>query len=315
MWTAAERSPTSSGSKPGSRASPATRSHPSARGRYAFPRPGRPTDMSAEKDITLEEKRVYAATSGRSEAFVACGVGLARVAVSDGLVGEFGLAWRGDARDVAAREGRLAVATGGDVLLASGAADEDPSFEPTGFGPATAVGVHEGVVAAGDGRVARLDGDGWTALCELEGVRAVDGDLLAAASGVHRLDGTHVGLRSARDVASAGLPIAATDDGLYYLGNGWMDAHDGDFRTVAADGERAHAATDDALYERRGAPDDWAAVDLPVEGRVVDVARAETTYAVTGDGTLLAYDPAEDAWRDRPLGLGDARAIAVVAPE
>jgi hypothetical protein len=48
---------------------------------------------------------------------------------------------------------------------------------------------------------------------------------------------------------------------------------------------------------------------------VVDVAHAETTYAVTGDGTLLAYDPAEGAWRDRPLGLADARAIAVVLAE
>jgi hypothetical protein len=254
--------------------------------------------MSAEKDIALEEKRVYAAATGRTEAFVACGVGLARVAVSDALVGEFGLVRRGDARDVAAGGDRLALATDRDVLLASGAADEAPTFEPTGFGPATAVtvaggGDRDAVVAAGDGRVARLDGEGWTTLCGLDDVRAVDGDLLAAGSGVHRLDGTHVGLRSARDVASAGLPLAATGEGLYYLGNGWMDARDGDFRTVAADGERAHAATDEALYERGDA----------------------TTYAVTGDGTLLAYDPAEGAWRDRPLGLADARAIAVVLAE
>jgi hypothetical protein len=276
--------------------------------------------MSAEKDITLEEKRVYAATSGRTEAFVACGVGLARVAVSDALVGEFGLVWRGDARDVAAGAGRLAVATAEDVLLATGGAGGEPAFEPTGFGPADAVGVGRGdgrddaerVVAAGEGRVARLDETEWTTLSALDGVRAIDGDLLAAESGVHRLDGTHVGLPSARDVASAGLPLAATDDGLYYLGNGWMDAHDGAFRTVASDGERAHAATDDALYERGDAPEDWAPVDLPAGGRVVDVAHAETTYAVTDDGTLLAYDPAEEAWRDRPLGLADARAIAVI---
>ncbi|MEF8840126.1 MAG: hypothetical protein V5A62_00675 [Haloarculaceae archaeon] len=277
--------------------------------------------MSAEKDITLEEKRVYAATSGRTEAFVACSVGLARIAVSDALVGEFGLAWRGDARDVAAGSGHLAVATDEDVHLATGTEGE-AAFEPTGFGPATAVGVggddgigrgSEGVVAAGGGRVARLD-EGWTTLSELEDVRAVDGDLLAAETGVHRFDGTHVGLRSARDVSTVGLPYAATDDGLYYLGNGWMDAHDGAFGVVAADGERAHAATDEALYERGGAPDDWAAVDLPVEGRVVDIAHAETTYAVTADGTLLAYDPAEGAWRDRSLGLADARAIAVVGP-
>lgn len=287
--------------------------------------------MSAEKDITLDEKRVYAAASGRTEAFVACGVGLARVAVSDALVGEFGLAWRGDARDVTAGSGHLAVAAVDDVYLARGAADdgerEGPTFDSMGFGPATAVGVdgdgsgsgsggsHQAVVAAGDGRVARLTEDGWTTLCELEDVRAIDGDLLAAASGVHRLDGTHVGLHGVRDVSSAGLPLAATGEGLYYLGNGWMDAQDGDFYAVASDGERAHAATEDALYERGGAPDDWTAVDLPVAEPVVDVAHAETTYAVTADGTLLAHDPAEGAWRDRPLGLADVRAIAAVGSE
>jgi hypothetical protein len=277
--------------------------------------------MSAEKDITLDEKRVYTAASGRSEAFVACGVGLARVTVSDALVGSFGLVWSGDARDVAAGSGRLAVAAADDVYLASeDSGDDGPTFEPTGFGPATTVGVGgddggrgtEGVVAAGGGRVARLDDGGWTALCELDDVRAVDGDLLATGRGVHRLDGTHVGLRAVNDVSSTGLPLAATDGGLYYLGNGWMDAHEGDFRTVASDGERAHAATDDTLYERGGTPDDWTAVDLPVEGSVVDVAHGETTYAVTTDGTLLAYDPAEGVWRDRPLGLADARAIATV---
>jgi hypothetical protein len=275
--------------------------------------------MSAEKDITLEEKRVYAATAGRTEAFVACGVGLARVGVSDALVGEFGLVRRGDARDVAAGPGTLAIADDQDVHVAAGAEDEEPSFEATGFGSATAVGVGGGdgergvgIVAAGDGRVARLDGGEWTTLCELDGVRAIDGDLIAAGSGVHRLDGTHVGLASARDVTSAGLPFAATDDGLYYLGNGWMDAHEGDFRVVASDGERAHAATEETLYERAGAPDEWDAVGLPVEGRVVDVAHAGTTYAVTDDGTFLAHDTAEGVWRDHTLGLSDVRALAVV---
>ena len=274
--------------------------------------------MSAEKDITLEEKRVYAATAGRTEAFVACGVGLARVAVSDALVGEFGLVWRGDARDAAAGGGHLVLATDDDVYLAAGTGDGDPVFEPAGFGPATAVSVDgsdRGIVAAGEGRVAHLDGGEWTTLCELGGVRAIDGDLLAAESGVHRLDGTHVGLRSARDVASTGLPFAATRDGLYYLGNGWMDAHEGDFRVIASDGDRAHAATGEALYERAGAPDEWVAVDLSVEGRVVDVAHAETTYAITDEGTFLAHDTAEGTWRDRTLGLSDVRAVAVVGSE
>ena len=60
-------------------------------------------------------------------------------------------------------------------------------------GPADAVGYRDGLVAAGDGRVARYEDGAWTTLADLADVRAVDGDMVAAAGGVHRLDGTHVG--------------------------------------------------------------------------------------------------------------------------
>ena len=277
--------------------------------------------MSAEKDITLDEKRVYGAKQAGTELFVACGVGLLRVSVSDALVGEFGLVHRGDVRDVAASEGVLVVATGADVLFGvaggEGATDGDGTgdvtFEPTGFGPAVAVSARGGPVASDGERVARFD-EGWTTTAELDGVRALNGGLVAAAAGVHRTDGTALGLPDARDVDAAGTPLAATDDGLYYLGNGWMRAVEkaaGGFRVVASDdaGERAHAAGE-RLYSRDGADDDWSAVDVP--GEVVDVAHAETTYAVTRDGTLWAFDPAEGAWRDRTLGVPDVRALAVV---
>ena len=257
----------------------------------------------SDEDISLDEKRVYADRAGTTTAFVASAAGVARVEVSDDIVGEFALEHRTEALDVAAADGRLAVATSGDVLVSEG-----DRLEETGFGPAAAVDYRDGLVAAGGGRVAR-QGDGWTTLCRLEDVRAVDGDMLAAASGVHRLDGDHVGLTDARDVSTAADPLAATDDGLYYLANGWMRALEGAFGVVAARGDgRAHAATDGTLYER--VDGEWDAVDLPVDGEVADVAYGPATYAVTRDGTFLA--DAGDGWRHRSLGLPGVSAVAVV---
>ena len=262
---------------------------------------------------TIDEKRVYGARSGATEAFVATGVGLARVSVSGDLVGEFGLADRRAARDVAARDGTLAVACEEDVLWGA-------TLDETGFGPARAVGFDRsgGLLAAGDGRVARYDaaaGDDegageWTALGECETVRAIDGDLVAAARGVFRVadDGlTHAGLDDARDVAVRGAPRVATAEGLYVLGNGWMDDGEGSYRVVASDGERTHAATDETLFEL--VDDEWRAVDLPVPEAVAGVAYADRVYAVTEDGTFLVEG--DDEWHTRTLGLPDVCGVAV----
>ncbi|WP_276258664.1 HVO_0234 family beta-propeller protein [Haloglomus litoreum] len=279
----------------------------------------------SDDDISIDEKRVYGAKTGTTAAFVATGAGLARVEISGDLVGEFGLAHRGGVHDVAGHDGRLAVAADDDVRLGIG-----DIFRPTGFGTATAVGWHDGTLhAAGDGRVARFDPDGdpavgdlddpapgtWTTAFEVGDVRAIVDDTVAAADGLFRLDGGHIGLADARDVAPS-VPLAATGDGLYYLGNGWMDALPGDFRAVvAAPDGRAHAATPDALYARAPGsdgygPEAWVEVDLPVTGHVVDVAYGpEATYAVTAEGTVLVN--AGDGWRDRSLGLPDARRLAV----
>ncbi|PSP45645.1 hypothetical protein BRC63_01255 [Halobacteriales archaeon QH_10_70_21] len=220
----------------------------------------------------MDEKRVYADREGATTAFVAAGAGVARVEVSADIVGEFALAARCTARDVAADDGRVAVATAEDVLV--GTAE---GFEPAGFGPADAVGYHGGLLAAGDGRLARYD-DGWETLTALDGVRAIGGDMVAAA-----------------------------DDGLYYLANGWMTALEGAFRVVAAGDGDAHAATADALYGRRDG--EWTTVELPVEEPVAGVAYGDATYVVTGSGTFLAN--AGDGWRYRSLGLPDVAGVAV----
>ena len=222
-------------------------------------------------DTSLDEKRVYADREGATTAFVASGAGVARVEVSADIVGEFALQRRCTARGVAASAGRLAVATAEDVLV--GTAD---GFESTGFGPATAVGYREGLVAAGGGRLARYHDDGWETLAELADVRAIDGDLVAAADGVHRLDGTPVGLEAVSDVSTAGRPLAATDAGLYYLANGWMTAVEGAFGVVAqdADGGTAHAAGE-RLYEREAERSE--ASDEPSGRREARAKRAPRT--------------------------------------
>jgi hypothetical protein len=260
---------------------------------------------------TLDEKRVYGEKAGRTELYVAAGMGVAVVSVSDDIVGEFTLDHRCAARDVAAGPDRLAVATDEDVLVSA-----EGGYTGTAFGPAVAVGFDgDRLLAAGpDGRVAARTDGAWTDLGTVTDVRAIGGRLVAGEEGVYRADDelTHVGLSDVRDVAGARQPLAATGDGLYYLGPGWAAALDGAFTVVASgpadDGDGpAHAATADALYERDG--EAWVERSLPVDGRVTDVTHGTGTYAVTAEGVVLV--DAGDGFRDRALGLRDVRAVAV----
>lgn len=277
--------------------------------------------MAGEDDV--ETKRIHTEPAETNVAYVAGGAGLARVDLSGDVVGRFSLVSREPAVDVVALAGGVAVATPEDVLLGDVAGDD--ALEETGFGAATAVGAYGGLVAAGDGRVARYGDGSWTTLCDLDDVRAVDGDLVATGSGVHRLDGSHVGLADVRDVTTAVEPLAATADGLYALANGWTRRLEGAFDVVAGTAEAggsatAHAAAGTGFYERsagggdgRGSDDPsdgWLAVDLPVDEAVVDVDYGTTAYAVTAGGTVLAAG--DDGWRFRSLGLPDVRAVAVV---
>ncbi|MFC7196902.1 hypothetical protein ACFQL4_23370 [Halosimplex aquaticum] len=241
---------------------------------------------------------------------------MATVRISGDQVGRFGLAHRCRARDVATTDGAALVATDEDVLVGP-----DP-FESLAFGPAVAVTADAaGTVVAADetGRVSRYDDGEWTELGAVEEVRALSAGLVAAADGVFRIDGdglASVGLDDARDVASAdGVPLAATGDGLYRLGNGWLRESEGSYTVVAAGDGKSHAATAEALYAR-GA-DGWEAVDLPAEGSVVDVAYGECVYAATESGTVLVEaDPELTAdgtggWRSRSIGLPEVSALAV----
>lgn len=263
---------------------------------------------------TIDEKRVFDDATGRETVYVASSVGVTAVSVSGNTVGEFSLAERCAARDISGVDGRLAVGTDDDVLVGG-------AFEETGFGPAVAVGFDGDALLAADadGSVSRRADDEWERVGSADGaVRAIDGDLAAADAGVYQVgDGLrYVGLDGARDVASGETVFAATDDGLYRLGNGWLDELDGEFRVVSTGGGRAHAATADTLYERRDG--DWTAVELPVDEPVAGVARGaaapprngDAVYAVTETGTFLA--DAGDGWRSRSLGLPDVAGVAVI---
>jgi hypothetical protein len=250
---------------------------------------------------SIDEKRVHGTNTDAAALFVACDIGLVRVAVAGERVGKIELTERRTARDLAIANGRMAVATDEDVL-----AGESP--EATGFGPATAVGFADELLAASPtGTVARREGDGWTEVGTVECVRAIDGNLLGTEGGIYRLtDGElhYSGLDDVRDVVTAGTPHAATATGLYRLGNGWMNALDGDFEMVSTDAAgRAYAATTEQFYTNDG---EWTPID-EIDRAVVGIADAGGVYAVTRDGTLLIET--NDGWREHPLGAGEARAV------
>ncbi|WP_411965130.1 hypothetical protein [Haloferax sp. YSMS24] len=271
----------------------------------------------ADFDLSIDEKRVYADKSGKQTVYVAAEMGVVSVDVSDDLVGGFRIDHRCSPRDIVGSPGEVAVATDEDVLLV-----HDDAYHELDFGPATTVGFHRNRVVAADesGRIARYGEDGWEELGTVEDVRALDGSLVAAADGVYRIGDsglTHVGLDDVNDVSDPagrlgsddGTLFAATDSGLYWLGNGWMDALEGTTTVVASmpDG-RAHAVGPDGLVSLEA--EEWVADPIPMDETVVGVAHdARAAYAVTDAGTFCVRTVKDD-WRTQVLGL-DAVGVAV----
>ncbi|MFC6719741.1 hypothetical protein ACFQGT_12855 [Natrialbaceae archaeon GCM10025810] len=271
--------------------------------------------------LSIEEKRVYGEREGAIEVYVASSIGVVRVRVSGDAVGEFTLLERCDARDVAAVGDDVAAATDEDVLVlertpgadAEGGdgdrADAEPAFEATGFGSAVAVGYYEAdLVAAGEGgRVARRVDGTWETLEEAlpAEVRAINGDLLATDGGVYRIhrgELDHAGLSDVRDVSVAGIPLAATGDGLYKLGNGWMKSLEGAFTAVAADPRteagrlaRAHAIGRPPAGDGGPPTDDEAEDAVDSGGAKGDDLDGEVLYAyVDGSGGVGGADGSDD---------------------
>ncbi|GAA0538271.1 hypothetical protein ABNG02_14955 [Halorubrum ejinorense] len=292
----------------------------------------------AEDDISIDEKRVYAGSAGRTDAYVATGSGIVRVSLSADKIGAFDMVARDAARDVAvlARDGRadLVVAATPDGLSVA-PVDDDPDFALVDDDPAVAVGVAGGrddalLVAREDGAVERVEFAGGetavastTPLGTVADPRAVDGALVAAADGVFRVTGDaveNVGLDDARDAAGAGMPLAATGAGLYWLGNGWMSVREGGADAVAADGDgHAMAVVDGDLLahaDAGGEWDDetWAVADLPVDETAVALGYGPgLSVAVTDAGTLCV--DAGDGWRHQVVGVRDVEGVALAVVE
>ncbi|WP_323172682.1 hypothetical protein [Natrialba sp. PRR66] len=262
---------------------------------------------------SIEEKRVYGTRDGATRLYVTSSIGVVRVRVAGDTVGEFSLCARCNARDIATvADGRVVIATDEDIREETAANRDtdaanrdDFALENTGFGPAVAVGATRStLLAAGpDGELGyrdlrnRNDGTDWhrCSADAITSVRAIDRDLVATDDGVYRFrpaDGEleHAGLSDVRDVSAAGIPLAATADGLYKLGNGWMAIREEPFETVTADPRtergrlaRAHAissadGSNSATVNdtnSRGAvyaftDDDWTAIETPDEP-IVDI--------------------------------------------
>jgi hypothetical protein len=275
---------------------------------------------------SIEEKRVYGDREGATHAYVAGSIGVVRVRAAGDAIGEFGLCDRCVARDITAAAGTIAVATDEDVRLldtTDATPDDEPTFVDAGFGPAVAVGGDDSrLIAAGsDGRVAQQAADGnWTALASDfdAAVRAIDGDLLATDRGVYRVYGgglDHAGLSNVADVSAPGVPLAATDEGLYKLGNGWMSVFEEPVGVVDADPQsapgsiaRAYACSNGTVFELDPATDEWRAADGPA-GDVVGFGYDDGVYAVTASGSFAATTG--DGWRSQVLGVDGITGLAV----
>ncbi len=272
---------------------------------------------------SIDEKRVYDDREGANVCYLATGVGVVRVDISDDLVGEYGVVRPGTARDVAVVGGALVVATGDDVTV---------DGEAAGIGPAVAVGTDaagEGLAVVEDETVRRLDG---TALGQVPDARAVDGGLVAAQNGVYRVRDrvNHAGLEDVRDVAGvargnadeggAGPPLAATADGLYALGPGWARRAAGAWRAVANGPDGAVALDAEGRVHRSasgaGRAETWERLPaLPNALGPVDCGRgAGVTYVAGADGRF-AVRLDGDEWRTRTLGTPRVTRLVVGEPK
>ena len=314
---------------------------PERRGGLMRPPTERPVMAPAEDDISIEEKRVYAGTAGRTDAYVATESGVVRVALSADKIGAFDMVARDEARDAAVLPRRdapdiLGVATAEGLRIApvgDELAFETVAVEPVGSDPLVAVGVDRGafLVALETGEIDRVElGDGdseptGASVGTVPEPRAIDGPLVAAGDGIYQVTGAGraeldaVGLDDARDVAGAGMPLAATGAGVYWLGNGWMTALSGDADAVAADGDgHAMAVVDGDLFVH-GDGDDWdgatwTVADLPVAETPVALGYGPgISVAVTDAGTLCV--DAGDGWRHQVVGVRGVAGVALATVE
>jgi hypothetical protein len=125
-----------------------------------------------------------------------------------------------------------------------------------------------------------------------------------------------VGLGDVHDVSGTSMPLAATDDGLYWLANGWREAIEAATSHVAADGDgHALAATEEGLFAHADASWDrgaWEHRSIPVAGSVTALAYGPGIALAVTDAGALCVD-AGDGWRHQILGVREVGGIAARA--
>jgi hypothetical protein len=259
-------------------------------------------DSGAVDDATAD-RRLFGEQVRTQTAYIACDLGVVRVSLAGGRVGQAGVTERCTATSVAADGERVVAGTVGGVLV-----DEGDGFERLGDPfEVAAVGLASGRILAGgdDGRVLAWTPDhGWETLGEVDGPERFDGAFLGADSGVYRVTETlePLGLSAATDVAGDGS-FAATENGIYRRkADGWEQEHERPATTVVTAGGDVHAAGEQGVLERTG--EAWTSVDTPAEP--VDLSSAGMLCGITRDGTLIITESGADGdrrWRSHPLGL------------
>lgn len=304
----------------------------------------------ADDDISIEEKRVYAGRAGRTDAYIATGSGVVRVSISADKIGGFELVADTPTADVAVRAKRggpplLALATDEGLRVAP-LSDEtsDLTLSTVTDSPAIAVdGTEKGfLVGTAEGTIEHLeivstavDTDGATVehthtaqIGSVPEPRAIDWPLIATVEGVYQVDstGTHetltrVGLGDVNDVSGVGVPLAATTDGLYWLGNGWMTAINRPTTLVASDGDgHAMAVVDGEMIVHNGGESDpsgwdgntWTTHPLPVDETPVAVGYGPGVSAVVTEAGTVCVDVG-DGWRHHVVGVRTVRSVALAA--
>lgn len=285
-----------------------------------------------EGDDASDERRLFGRRREAGHILVAAGLGITRVEVAGGRVGQFSLAERCECTSVAASHGMAIAGTTDGVLLDAGdgfAPADDPDA-----GRIAAVGVdQQWLTQARDSGVVRRRGrtqGAWESVGSVPEPRALAGIHLAATDGVYRV-GDHLddlGLDDVHDVAltdrGAGSDpdvgpvtlLAGTADGLYrHSGEGWQREHDTSVSVVESTGAHTFAVSEQGILE--AGDDGWTFLGEQPGGDLVDIAIHDRVYGITAEGTIWTTDEplGEErkfrSWRSFSIGVRGAVEVAI----
>lgn len=293
---------------------------------------GEAEDATDAGDDASDERSLFGRRREESHLYVATGLGIARVDVADGRVGQFSLAERCECTSIAASHGMVIAGTADGVLVDAG--DGFTPADDPDAGRIAAVGVdQQWFTQARESGVVRRRGRtqvSWDSVGRVQEPRALAGIHLAAADGVYRVGDNlrDLGLTAVNDVALTDAAartdpdhgrmtlLAGTDEGLYrHAGQGWDREHDTAVSVVESSGDNAFAVSEQGVLE--AGDDGWTVLEEQPGGELVDLAIRDRVYGITGDGTIwmtdapLGEEPDFRSWRSFSIGVRDAVEVAI----